>query len=87
MRSSLTESRAIDVATLVGLREHDQLGRIATVDHGLHRRGDGDAGKLPAEVACCVHLGGAVLAERTGKGRCVATDERRDIAPGCCEPW
>ena len=36
--SSLTDRRAMHVAALVGLREHDQVGRVAAVDDGLHRR-------------------------------------------------
>ena len=65
------------VAALVGLREHDQVGRVAAVDHGLHRRRHGDAGQLAAEIAGGVHLGRAVLAERAGDGRRVAADEAR----------
>ena len=62
--SSFTDSRLTHVAALVGLREHDQVGRIAAVDDGLHRRRAGDAGQVPAEIAGGVDLRRPVLAER-----------------------
>jgi hypothetical protein len=68
------------VTALVVLREQDQVGRVATVDDGLHRRGHGHARQLAAEVAGGVHLGGAVLAERAGDRRGVATHEGGDGA-------
>jgi hypothetical protein len=80
VRSSLTDSATHHVATLVVLREQDEIGRVAAVDHGLHRRGHRRARQSAGEIAGCVGLGGAVLAERAGDGRGVAGHERRDGA-------
>jgi hypothetical protein len=68
------------VTARVVLREEDEVGRVATVDDGLHRRGHGHARQLAAEVARRVHLGGAVLAEGAGDRRGVATHEGGDGA-------
>ena len=67
-----------DVAALVVLREQDEVGRVAAVDDGLHRRRAGDAGQLAAEVAGGVHLRRPELTEPGGEAVGLADDERGD---------
>ena len=83
----LDRQAAHHVAALVALREHDQVGSVAPVDHGLHRGGDGDARQGAGEIARGVDLGGAVVGERGGDGGTVTGDERRHVAAPGCGPW
>ena len=68
------------VAALVALREHDQVGAVAAVDHGLHRCGNGNARQCASEIAGRVDLGGPMISERACNGGAVTGDERRDVA-------
>ena len=65
------------VTTLVRLREHHEIGRVAAIDDRLHGRGHCGAGEVAA-VVDAEHLARAMRSERTRDGVAVTGDPHAD---------
>ena len=76
----LDRQAAQHVATFVVLREHDQIGDVATVDHRLHCSRDRSARESSGKVAGLVDLGGTMISECSNCTTGDACDECRDSA-------
>jgi len=76
----LDRQAAQHVATFVVLREHDQIGDVATVDHCLHCSRDSRARESSGKVAGLVDLDSAMISECSNCTTGDACDKCRDSA-------